>query len=969
MLLIKRTILSALCLYAPGAFAQTSINTLSPLENAIQHERKNFFFVDAKDYAVKDPKLPIGIFDSGTGGLATLNALLTADQYNNSTGMPGSDGVPDFSKEEFIFLADQANMPYGNYSSEKKSDLLVEHVLKDVQFLLSDKYYADAAQHQFNKDKRHIKTVVVACNTATAYGIDYIRSFLDRSGIRLKVIGVIDAGAKGVLDSIRKDEAASVAVFATVGTVASGGYEKAILAMKEKTNHTGQLIVFNQGGYGLAEAVDEEPDFVNRKAVQPAANYRGPSLENATYRIDKTLLDIYNFNFDRNKMLCDSRNTDDCQVLQLNATENYVRYHLVSLLEKMRKSAGAPPLKAIILGCTHYPYLVNEIQQTLKDLYNYQKNGQYIYRPLMAADIRLVDPSVNVARELYGYLASEKLMNPSGNPLQSRFFITVPNTDNKAVITDSLGRFTYAYKYGRSAGNVQEYVKVVPFSRSNIPAETFQRFASMIPAANQLINYDLQRKTIDTAIRIADSMYRAFAQREHAPSVVFGIVKDGRLIHFGGEGFSNLETRRKADSSVAYHIASMSKSFISVAILQLRDEGKLQLDDPVSRYIPEIKGQQFSKDAPELTIRHLLTHAAGFPEDNPWGDRQLGITDSAMLAMFARGISFSTAAGTQYEYSNMGFAMLGYIVSRVSGKTYEAYTQEKIFRPLGMNHTYWEYDDVPADRLAIGYRTVKDKWVKQPMLHSGAYGAMGGLITTLDDFVKYLNFQLAAWPARDDADFGPLKRSSLREMQHAANINTLNASAVADGRSCPVVSAYAYGLRWSKDCKGRIMIGHSGGLPGFGSNWVILPDYGLGLICFSNHTYASASAINQQVADKLLTITGWKPRAIPASAILQQRRQELISLLPAWDTTGKASAFAENFFLDYFVSELKSETADLFAKAGRIIRYGEMEPENNLRGKFLIIGEKATLEVYFTLTPEQPAKIQEYHLREVPVRR
>src|SRR5690606_5327362 len=116
----------------------------------------------------------------------------------------GSDGISDFSKEQFIYLADQANMPYGNYYSEDKSDLLVEHVLKDAQFLLSDKYYADASATNYAMGKQRVKAIVIACNTATAYAKDHVEALVRESGLEIPVIGVIDAGARGVLDVFRK---------------------------------------------------------------------------------------------------------------------------------------------------------------------------------------------------------------------------------------------------------------------------------------------------------------------------------------------------------------------------------------------------------------------------------------------------------------------------------------------------------------------------------------------------------------------------------------------------------------------------------------------------------------------------------------------------------------------------------------------------------------------------------------------
>ncbi|MFT4023295.1 MAG: serine hydrolase domain-containing protein [Flavihumibacter sp.] len=174
------------------------------------------------------------------------------------------------------------------------------------------------------------------------------------------------------------------------------------------------------------------------------------------------------------------------------------------------------------------------------------------------------------------------------------------------------------------------------------------------------------------AMPALDNMMTDYAAGRHFPGMVWGIVLDGKLIHSGKYGYANLEKKLPADASSDFRIASMSKSFTAMAILKLRDAGKLRLDDPVSLYIPEMTRQPYLQtDAAPVTIRHLLTHAAGFPEDNPWGDRQLAVPDDSLIALIGRGISFSTNPGTGYEYSNLGFAMLGYIIKKVSGESYQ----------------------------------------------------------------------------------------------------------------------------------------------------------------------------------------------------------------------------------------------------------------------------------------------------------
>jgi len=466
---------------------------------------------------------------------------------------------------------------------------------------------------------------------------------------------------------------------------------------------------------------------------------------------------------------------------------------------------------------------------------------------------------------------------------------------------------------------------------------------------------------------VADKLYKEYAERNHYPGMVYGIVEGGQLVYTGSTGYADVSRRLPVTAFTDFRIASMTKSFISVAILQLRDAGKIRLDDPASRYMPELAGQKGpASDAPAITIRELLTHSAGFPEDNPWGDRQLADSDAQLLAMIRKGLSFSNSPGIGYEYSNTGFAILAHILQTITGETYEHYVTAHILKPLGMTHSYFEYSDVPPAALAHGYRRIGGEWVEQPMLHTGIYGAMGGMITTMEDFAKYEAFQLAAWPSRSGKEEGPLRRSSCREMQQPWVFNNLNAHfAYPGGEACPLVSAYGYGIRWARDCKGKTMVGHTGGLPGFGSNWMILPDYGIGVICFANLTYAGTSAINMTVLDTLVTLARLRPRLPVPSSILLQRQKELVALLPDFSGATSSPIFAMNFWQDYFVDSLRAEARALFARLGKIVRVGEMRPENNLRGSFLLEGERGTLEVRFTLTPENPAKIQEYHIRYV----
>ena len=476
---------------------------------------------------------------------------------------------------------------------------------------------------------------------------------------------------------------------------------------------------------------------------------------------------------------------------------------------------------------------------------------------------------------------------------------------------------------------------------------------------------------IKQALPVIDSIYKKYAEENHFPGMAFGIVVDGKLIYTGNHGYTDIEKKIPVTSSSLFRIASMSKSFTAMAILKLRDEGKLNLDDPAYLYIPELKQVKYpTADAPHITIRHLLTHGAGFPEDNPWGDRQLTDNDKDLMEFIGKQISFSNPPGIAFEYSNLGFALLGKIVTNVSGKRYQDYIKENIWQPLGMKTSEWEFGNVGADKLAHGYRWLNEKWNEETLLHDtpdGSWGAMGSMISSIDEFANYMAFHLSAWPPDNAKDDGPVKRSSVREMHHPWRWNGFNPNfKFPDGRVCAVTSAYCYGLGWMKDCDGKTYIAHSGGLPGFGSQWRIMPEYGIGVVAFANRTYAPMGFVNLKVLDTIIKMAGLLPMELPPSKNLRQRKNELVKILPDWNNAEQSEIFAENFFPDYPIDTLKKYARELYTKAGKIISVKEVKPENQLRGSFILEGEKTNIEIYFTLSPENPPMIQEYHIRELP---
>ena len=313
--------------------------------------------------------------------------------------------------------------------------------------------------------------------------------------------------------------------------------------------------------------------------------------------------------------------------------------------------------------------------------------------------------------------------------------------------------------------------------------------------------------TIQALFPEIDEMYREHAKKNGYPGYAYGILLDGELVYSGSGGFIDIDKKIPATPQSMFRIASMTKSFTAMAILKLRDEGKLQLDDLIDPYIPEMQTQHLTEDAAAITIRDLLMHAAGFPTDDPWADRKLEETEEQLVALLKEKISFSNPSGVVFEYSNLGYTILGYLIKKITGIPHQEFIDTTICKALGMK-SYWEYAEIPEAQLAHGYSFKDEIWKEEPLLHDGIFGAMGGLITSIESFGRYVASHQTAWPPRTD-ESGPIERSSIREMHQPWNFIKLETGfKYACGKECSIMRAYGYGLKWVRDSLGRVFIGH-----------------------------------------------------------------------------------------------------------------------------------------------------------------
>ena len=431
-----------------------------------------------------------------------------------------------------------------------------------------------------------------------------------------------------------------------------------------------------------------------------------------------------------------------------------------------------------------------------------------------------------------------------------------------------------------------------------------------------------------------DKIFADWRLSAHAPGLVYGVVADGKLVHVQGLGVRDTASNQPVTSDSLFRIASMSKAFTGLAVLKLRDEGKLSLDAPAETYVPEMKGWSYpTADSPKITVRDLLNHTAGYVEDNPWGDRQQVISEAEFTALLKTGVPFSRAPGLAMEYSNLGYATLGRIIGNVSGVSYQDYIRREILTPLSMTSTGFDIFASPAARRAIGYRWQNKQWVREPDMKDGAFGAMGGMETSADDYAHWVRFLLSAWPARSDADKGPVRRSTVREIVTGSNFAAgVMRNAAIGGPPCRQASAYGMGWRVLDDCDLGQVVTHTGGYPGYGSVVLLLPEKGVGVFAFSSRTYGAPSLPAFRAALALQKAGALQATPHPVSAGLASAYDQARAIWKSADIN--AAPLANNVLLDRDAAAWKTLIVDLQAEVGACPANEAVTPISAMEGKF-----------------------------------
>ena len=454
-----------------------------------------------------------------------------------------------------------------------------------------------------------------------------------------------------------------------------------------------------------------------------------------------------------------------------------------------------------------------------------------------------------------------------------------------------------------------------------------------------------------------DEHFARAREKSHAPGLAYGVVYRGALLHARGFGTLRGGEDHRPDADSVFRIASMTKSFTAAALLLLRDEGRLRLDDPVATYVPELTSLAGpTADSPPITLRHLLTMSSGIAEDDPWGDRHLDAGRDQMDAWFREGATFAHAPGTTYEYSNYGYAMLGRVLSNVGGMPAQELISERLLAPLGMATTRWVAPG--GDNVAAGHRWESDAIAPEPALGDGGFAPMGGLWSSLADLARWVGFFCDAYPPRDGTDDLPLRRSTRREMQQQHR--AWPPSVRLNGARLDVLTGgYGMGLTSLQLSRLGLMVSHSGGLPGFGSNMRWWPERHLGIVAMANVTYANMEAATDEAAHLLADHMTLPPTSRVAAPSVTAYGRRLGELVAGWDDALAEAMLADNVLLDRSADLRAADAATLIEHHGPLA-VDAVEPASRAGGVTKLRGERGEVRLRFDLSSNVPPTIQRY---------
>ena len=335
---------------------------------------------------------------------------------------------------------------------------------------------------------------------------------------------------------------------------------------------------------------------------------------------------------------------------------------------------------------------------------------------------------------------------------------------------------------------------------------------------------------VQAAIRLFTPWLEGQIAYKGWPGVVVGVVSDQKLVWSAGFGFADKKTRTPMTSATKFRIASHSKMFNAIAIMQLREQGKLRLEDPVSRHLPWLKYKPVGDEDGEITIEHLITHSSGLPREasDHWSSDEFPTREQLKALMKDRQAAFPPS--TRFKYSNLAVALAGMVVEEASGMSWADYVQRNIFDPLGMTSSSVDRN-VAGLATPYGRRMPDGSIAEYKFVDARGMAAATGLTSTVEDLARFVSSQFRQGP-RGGAQL--LSSASMREMYRIRTIEQNWSSGFGLG----------FGLSRIKD---QTWIGHTGGYLGNRTRTIFQLNDKVGVIVLANSSDVNPSMIANQL--------------------------------------------------------------------------------------------------------------------------
>ncbi|MFC5679647.1 serine hydrolase domain-containing protein [Aeromicrobium endophyticum] len=466
-----------------------------------------------------------------------------------------------------------------------------------------------------------------------------------------------------------------------------------------------------------------------------------------------------------------------------------------------------------------------------------------------------------------------------------------------------------------------------------------------------------------------DALFEQYVGVGTSRAAVVGLSDETGLSHWRGHGSAN-DQDELPDADMLFPIASMTKSFACCATLVARDAGLLDLEDPITKHVPEF--QLAANDSGEIvpTIRMLLSMSGGLTEDNAWVDPFIDAPVDRVLHEAARGVRLSSRPGTTYEYSNLGYALVGIAVGRAVGMPFADYVQQNLLEPLGLTSTFYD-KDAPADRPRASGYSLDDRgdWIAYGPRTSDAFLAAGGLVSTIRDLATWITW-LGSALRESPTDESVLSTASRREL-HRIHVMTPPAVTIApDGGLAVVTGGYGLGVQVRQDLRRGLIVGHAGGLPGFTLYMTWHPASGRGLVALTNSHRGDLVAMCDRALGMVLA-----DHDVPASVVrlwpeTHELRHQTDALIRRWDDALAVRIFADNVDFDQPLDERRAEIARLVEIVGPLLDAPGasrlVSADSPADVTWSMAGERGELLCMIHLTPVEPAAVQELVVRAVP---